>query len=283
MKAIVLTGVSSGIGLATAHALIKNGYHVFGSVRKPEDAHRLEKQFGNPFHALHFDVTDEAAVKAAAEKVRQELKGETLDALVNNAGFLVIGPLLSNAPAEVRKVLEVNVTGVLVVTQAFAPLLGADRSLRGRSGKVINVGSILGKVTLPFLGPYCASKFAMEALTDAMRLELNIYGIAVSIIRPGPIATPMFEAGLSGLISLSKGTDYELLATRAQAIYHHIHKSALSPDRVAKVILQAISDPKPCPSYTVESELMSRIHMMLPKSVLQKIYMKQFGLNPPTK
>src|SRR5512143_371923 len=141
MQSVVVTGVSTGIGWGTTKVLIQKGFRVFGSVRKPQDAERLSKEFGENFVPLIFDVTDEAAVQAAAQQVRERLNGETLFGLVNNAGIAVPAPLLHQAIDDFRHQIEVNLVSVLVVTQAFVPLLGSDRSLRGEPGRIINISS----------------------------------------------------------------------------------------------------------------------------------------------
>jgi NAD(P)-dependent dehydrogenase (short-subunit alcohol dehydrogenase family) len=282
MKAIVLTGASSGLGKSTTLALIQAGYHVFGSVRKPEDARRLQEEFGNTFHALQFDVTDQTALQIAAGQVREELHGETLHGLINNAGVALAGPLLHVRPEDLRRQLEINVTAVLMMTQTFVPLLGADRSLRGKPGRVVNIGSILGKISMPFVGPYSTSKYALEGLTDALRMELMLYGIAVSIIRSGPIATPMFDKAESSTSSTYQNTDYGPLTAKAQAIYDQIHKSALPPEAVAQVVLQAISDRTPRPHYYITDSpfLGCLLPLLMPKGLLYKRVAKDFGLSP---
>ena len=139
MKSVVVTGVSTGIGWGTTKVLTKAGFHVFGSVRKEADAQRLKQEFGDKFTPLLFDVTDVAAVKRGADQVRAALKGEKLFGLVNNAGIAVSGPLLELPVDDFRNQLEVNVTGPLIVTQAFAPLLGADATLKGQPGRIVNI------------------------------------------------------------------------------------------------------------------------------------------------
>ena len=127
MKSVVVTGASTGIGKDAARILIENGYRVYGSVRKEEDAERLVSEFGERLIPLIFDVTDEAAVFEAAKQVQDELRGETLFGLVNNAGVAVAGPMMHIPIDNFRQQLEINVTGQLIVSQAFIPLLGADR------------------------------------------------------------------------------------------------------------------------------------------------------------
>src|SRR4030095_10012000 len=152
MKSVVVTGVSTGIGWGTAKVFIQKGFRVFGSVRKTQDAERLQTEFGDNFIPLIFDVTDEPAVQAAARQVREQLHGEILFGLVNNAGIAVPAPLIHQDTADFRHQLEVNLVSVLIVTKAFVPLLGSDRSLRGEPGRIVNISSVGGKRGGPFLG-----------------------------------------------------------------------------------------------------------------------------------
>jgi NAD(P)-dependent dehydrogenase (short-subunit alcohol dehydrogenase family) len=162
MRSVVITGTSTGIGWGAAKVLLGQGFRVFGSLRKPADAQRLKSEFGDNFVPLLFDVTDEAAIYAAAGEVRTALAGETLAGLVNNAGISVPGPLLELPIEDFRRQIEVNVSGVVMVTQAFAPLLGTDRQLNGKPGRIVNISSVGGLTATPFLAPYNASKFALE-------------------------------------------------------------------------------------------------------------------------
>jgi NAD(P)-dependent dehydrogenase (short-subunit alcohol dehydrogenase family) len=193
MRSVVITGTSTGIGWGTAKVLIANGFRVFGSVRKTSDAERLAAEFGARFVPLIFDVTDEAAVKAAAADVRTALAGEKLAGLVNNAGVAVAGPLLELPIEEFRRQIEINLVGVVITTKAFAPLVGTDPQLQGNPGRIINISSVGGRNAVPFLAPYAASKFALEGLSESLRRELLPFGIDVIIIGPGAVATPIWS------------------------------------------------------------------------------------------
>ena len=194
MKSIVVTGASTGIGWGCVKVLAGKGFHVFGSVRKTADAERLSAEFGKSFTPLLFDITDASAVAAGARQVLEQLKGGTLLGLVNNAGIANPGPLLHLDIDTFRQQMEVNVTGQLIVTQAFAPLLGAAPDTRTKSpGRIAMMSSVGGKVASPFLGPYSASKFALEGLSESLRRELMVYGVDVIIIAPGAIATPIWD------------------------------------------------------------------------------------------
>jgi hypothetical protein len=192
MKSVVVTGSSTGIGWGAAKLLIKKGFRVFGSVRKAADGERLVKEFGPNFVPLLFDVTDQAAVNIAADQVSAALGGETLFGLVNNAGIAVAGPVLYLKIDEFRHQLEVNVTGQVITTQAFAPLLGADRSRKGKPGRIVMISSVGGRNATPFMAPYNASKFALEGLSESLRRELMLFGIDVIVIAPGAVATPIW-------------------------------------------------------------------------------------------
>lgn len=158
MKNIMITGASTGIGYATAKSCIDKGYRVFGSVRKQKDADRLKSELGSNFFPLLFDVTDEAAVYKGAEKVQNILKNEGLYCLVNNAGIAIGGPMMHVPLSDLRRQIEVNVIGLVTTTQAFLPLLGAQKNCTFKAGRVINISSVAGKISNPFMGPYCASK-----------------------------------------------------------------------------------------------------------------------------
>src|SRR3954469_10697735 len=160
-KSVVVTGASTGIGRATVQVLIQRGFHVFGSVRKSADAEALVAAFGDGVTPLIFDVTDEAAVREAALQVEAVLGDATLAGLVNNAGVAVAGPLLHLPIAEWRQQLEVNLTGVVIATQAFAPLVGARGKGPKDPGRIVNIGSVGGRNANPFMAPYCTTKFGL--------------------------------------------------------------------------------------------------------------------------
>ncbi len=185
-EAIVVTGASSGIGEDAARTFARRGYVVYAGVRNDADAARVATLHDNVRPVL-LDVTNPAQIAAAAETVAQ--RAIPLRALVNNAGIAVGGPLEFLPVDELRRVFEVNVFGQIAVTQAMLPFLRQTR------GRIVFVGSISGRITAPFLGPYSSSKFALRALTDALRLELGSAGIAVSLIEPGSVKTPIWQKG----------------------------------------------------------------------------------------
>ncbi len=196
--ALVITGASTGIGAACALRLDKLGFQVFAGVRKEADGEVLRRRASHRLTSVLLDVTDSQSIRSAVTKVGAECAG-TLVGLVNNAGIAVAAPLEFLPIEELRRQFEVNVIGQIAVTQAFLPLLR-----RGR-GRVVNIGSVSGKIALPLLGPYAASKFAMEALTDSLRCELSPWGLEVSIIEPSSISTPIWDKSLAAGDALVEG------------------------------------------------------------------------------
>src|SRR5580692_4420885 len=192
MQSVVITGASTGIGWAASKLLLDRGFRVFGSVRKPADADRLKAEFGANFSPLLFDVTDEAAVQAAAREVRAALNGETLAGLVNNAGVAVAGPVLELSADEFRRQMNVNVIGPIITTQAFGPLLGADPQLKGPKGRIVMMSSVAGRNGNPLLSAYSASKHALDGLAESLRREMMLFGIDVIIVAPGAVKTPIW-------------------------------------------------------------------------------------------
>lgn len=279
MKSIVVTGVSTGIGWGTTKVLIQNGYRVFGSVRKVQDADRLSREFGRNFVPLTFDVTDESAVQAAALQVRDQLNGETLFGLVNNAGIAVPGPLIHLSTDEFRHQLEVNLVSVLIVTKAFVPLLGADRSLRGEPGRIINISSVGGKNGGPFLGAYSASKHGLEGFSESLRRELMLYGIDVIIVAPGSIATPIWDKAEQIDTSPYEKSDYFESALRMQKYMIEGGRNGYPPEKVGEVVLHTLTTANPRVRYSVipGSSFQRTIQMLLPKRLVDNIIARRLG------
>lgn len=279
MQSVLVTGVSTGIGWGITKVLIQRGFRVFGSVRKKQDAERLSQEFGEHFIPLFFDVTDEAAVQAAGQQVREQLNGETLFGLVNNAGIAVPGPLIHLSTDDFRHQLEVNLVSVLIVTKAFVPLLGADRSRRGEPGRILNISSVSGKSASPFVGAYSASKHGLEGFSEALRRELMLYGIDVIIIGPGPIATPIWDKAEAVDISAYSHTDYVEAAGRAQAYMIRNGKNGLPPEKVGEVVWHALTTRNPRVRYAVVGRDFLRrfIQRLLPKRVVDRIVARGLG------
>ncbi len=245
-KVVVVTGASTGIGLACVETLIDAGFFVFGSVRRAEDAISLREKFGDDVGTLLFDILDDAAIDAAAQAVAAPLNGKTLAGLVNNAGVAFPGPLLHLPMEDFRRQIAINLTGQLKVTQAFAPLLGAGEEKRaGAPGRIVNMSSVAGRFAKPFMGAYNASKFGLEGLSDALRRELIVYGVDVVVIEPGMIATPIWDKLNSLDLSHFDGTIYEAAGRRVQAWAVERGRSAPPASRVADAVKFALCAPKP--------------------------------------
>jgi NAD(P)-dependent dehydrogenase (short-subunit alcohol dehydrogenase family) len=280
MRSVVVTGASTGIGWGCVKVLAGAGFHVFGSVRKAADAERLQAEFGAGFTPVVFDVTDAAAVKAGAGFVKAQLNGATLAGLVNNAGIAVSGPLLYLDIDEFRKQLEVNVTGQLVVTQAFAPLLGAEPGANAaQPGRIVMISSVGGKNAAPFVGPYSASKFALEGLSEALRRELMIYGVDVVVVAPGAVATPIWDKADAVDISRYANTPYVKALNNVKSYMIKLGKQGFPPEKIGEAVRVALTAAKPQTRYVVTPEpLMNWVTLNLPKRFIDNMIATRLGL-----
>ena len=281
MRSVVITGASTGIGWATAKLLLDRGFAVFGSVRKQADADRLKSEFGVNFTPLLFDVTDEAAVLAAAREVRTVLAGETLAGLVNNAGIAVAGPTLELSVEQFRRQIDINVIGPVIATQAFGPLLGVDRELKGPKGRIVMISSVAGKNGNPMTPAYSASKHAIEGLSESLRRELMLFGIDVVIVAPGAVKTPIWgkseEVDLSGY----QNSPYLPVLEKIRGITRHLSEIGLPPEKIAELIVEALTTAKPKVRYQITPDPMRHlITGFLPKRMVDRIIAKRLGLMP---
>ena len=282
MQSVVITGASTGIGWATAKLLLDRGFRVFGSVRKQADADRLKREFGANFTPLLFDVTDEAAVLAAARQVRAALNGETLFGLVNNAGISVAGPVLELAADEFRRQMEVNVIGPIISTQAFGPLLGSDPSLKGPKGRIVMISSVAGKNGNPLMSAYAASKHAIEGLSESLRREMMLFGIDVIIIAPGAVKTPIFSKAEEVDISAYKNSPFFPALERMRKFMLKLGESGLPAQTIAERIADALTSVRPKVRYQITADPMRRLmNAVLPKRMVDKIIARRIGLMPP--
>ncbi len=259
---VVITGASTGIGAACAFACAKAGMTVFAGVRTDDAGERLVKAGGTRIVPVHLDVTEAKSINEAAEIVRRRVGLLGLWGLVNNAGVAIGSPLECIPIEQLRKQLEVNVIGQVAVTQAFLPLL---RQARGR---IVNMGSIAGRGTIPVMGPYSASKHALEAVTDALRLELSPWGIEVSIVEPGAIATPIWEKStktgeeLAAAAGAEAHALYGGMVQRVKDAVADAAKQAISAEAVADVVLHALTAPRPKTRYLVGTDARIRAAMI---------------------
>jgi NAD(P)-dependent dehydrogenase (short-subunit alcohol dehydrogenase family) len=285
IHAVVITGVSSGIGYATAKLALERGAQAFGSVRRREDADRLAPEFGERFTALLFDVRDERAVRAEAERVRAALGGRTLSGLVNNVGTAIPGPLLLQPVEEIRAQIEINLMSAFIVTQAFAPLLGADRSLSGAPGRVVNMSSIGGRIGQPFTSAYVASKHGLEGFSDTIRRELQLFGIDVIIVAPGAVRTPVWSK-IEPQIGRFAGTPYGGAFDAAlRAMIRAGRKNALEPRAVAEIVWRALTAASPKARYApARNPLVEQgLARVLPRRLADWAMGRALGLKPSSK
>lgn len=249
MKYVLITGASTGIGFTTAKYLAERDFFVIGSVRKPEDAQRLESDINQNFKAVVFDVTDQKSIDQSLAEVKNTVGENGLYALINNAGIAVAGPLQYLKPEDFNYQLDVNVTGLVRVTQAFLPLLGANQKQYTNSpGRIINIGSVSGIISSPLLGAYTASKFAVEAVSDSLRRELLLHGIKVVLLQPGPIKTPIWNKSAQIDPDLLN-TEYEPFLRQTARRIERTEAGALEPEVLAKLVLKSLTVENPKTRY----------------------------------
>ena len=259
--AVVVTGASTGIGAATALHLDRLGFRVFAGVRKVSDGAALKAGASDRMTIVLLDVTDEASVAGAARAVREAVGQDGLAGLVNNAGISVNAPLEFLPLDQLRRQFEVNVVGQVAVTQAFLDLI------RKAKGRIVNIGSTSGRLSIPMGGPYCASKFAMEALSDSLRMEVAPWGIEVSLVEPGAIDTPIWEKSLAAGDELLESLParmmdlYGSLVNRVKDGARASARAAVPAQQVADSVAHALTARKPRTRYLVGKD--ARIQMLL--------------------
>ena len=245
-KTVLITGATAGIGRTTALHLARLGHHVIASGRKPAELARLATEaqgLAGKLDVIPLDVTRPESIAAAVEAVAGLTGERGLDALINNAGFGVLGPTSEIPDAELRRQYETNVFGLMAVTRAFLPAMRARRA-----GRIINVSSLGGRITLPYFGVYNSTKYAVESLSDALRYELRPFGIDVALIEPGVIRTSFEATAVAGIDGFA-ATPYG----RALAHYEQMSKAAdrfaADPIVVARAIARAVEARRPAARY----------------------------------
>ena len=281
--AAVVTGASTGIGEATTKVLIRKGWHVFAGVRKQKDADRLKQAFGEDVSPVTMEVTDTASMQAAGEEVRAALGGQTLRGLVCNAGVAVTGPLLHIPVEEFERQLDINVLGVLRTVQAFGPLLGADQSLTGEKGRIVMMSSVAGKMGMPFVGPYAASKHALEGLSKSLRKELSLYGIGVHIIGPGAVATPIWDKA-DDTSELDKYKDTDFIESMTRVFHWMLDRGpkGLPPERIGRRVHHCLTAASPKLRYAEVPERFTNwtLPRLLPEKTVDAQVVKRLALRP---
>jgi hypothetical protein len=280
MKYVVITGASSGIGYDAARYLIGRGFHVFGSVRKQADAERVQGELGAQFTPLLFDVTDEGAVETAVSQVTQIIGSNGLAGLVNNAGIAVAGPLSHLPLDKLRRQFEVNLFGLLDVTQKFLPLLGAVPNATHPPGRIVNISSISGRVAYPFMGPYAASKHALEAISDALRRELLLFGVDVVVIEPGSVRTPIWDKAQDLDVEQYSQTPYKSILEGMKDVFVNRGKTGIPVEKVSQAIYTALTASKPKTRYVIARKLFTGwlLPRYLPDRQFDRIVGKRLGI-----
>jgi NAD(P)-dependent dehydrogenase (short-subunit alcohol dehydrogenase family) len=268
--AVLITGASSGMGKACALRLSQAGYTVFAGVRKESDAQIIRQEGSAQLIPIMLDLTNQGMITDAVQAIRQAIGAAGLVGLVNNAGIAVTAPIELVPLDALRHQLEVNVIGQVAVIQAFLPLIRAAR------GRIINVGSVGGKITLPFGGPLCSSKYALESINDALRMELRPWGIHVVLIAPGSIYTPAvekFKTEAEAMVGTFSSEGNARYAAPYRAFVQSIleqEERGVGPEVVAEVVFKALSARSPKKRYPVgpQSRLIPLLAAWLPTSVL---------------
>lgn len=274
---VLVTGTSTGIGETTALHLDRLGFRVFAGVRKEADGARLKDRASDRLTPITLDVTDPEQIAIAAKEIDQAAGPAGIAGLVNNAGFVAAGPLEFVPLDDVRRQFEVNVIGLLAVTQAMLPMLRTGR------GRIVNVGSMAGRFSSPMTGPYHASKWAVETLTDSMRMELKPWGIHACVIEPGNIKTPLWEKSIEAAEELLGRTPQEaiqLYEPEIKAGFEASRKQAgigISPERVARKITHALTSTRPKTRYLVgiDARVIAIVTRWMPDRVQDALIMSQ--------
>lgn len=242
-KIVLITGATAGIGRTTALHLAKEGHRVIATGRKAAELDKLQAESDGKIDTLILDVTSQASIDAAVRDVARLTDGHGLDVLVNNAGFGVLGPSAEISDAEMRRQYETNVFGLMAVTRAFLP-----RMLERRNGRIVNVSSVGGRITLPYFGVYNSTKYAVESLSDALRYELRPFGIDVALIEPGIIRTNFEATAVSGLTAFDNGA-YKAALGQYEQMSKTADRFASNPIVIAKAISRAVRARRPSARY----------------------------------
>ncbi len=275
MRYAVITGVSSGIGRATALKFLQEGFCVFGTIRKKTDADSLKQDYPTTFYPLVCDITNFKEVNKALKEVVKVVGDEGLDVLVNNAGVAMYGPMQCVKIEDLRTQFEINVFSTVNFTQKFLPLLGATKTAK-KKGKLFVISSAAGIMTRPMLGPYSSSKHAIEAIFDAFRRELMLYGMQVVIIEPGPIKTDIWNKAKDKENPYAD-TDYKEIFDELNNAVDDIESNALPVEKVSNKIWEAYKSSNPKARYLIAPKKLQFLLAMyvLPAKRLDKIFYKQ--------
>ena len=281
MPSALITGASTGIGRASTLRLAGNGWTVFAGVRDPDAGERLAAEAGaGRVIPLALEVTDPAQIAEAAARVDAELAGGAagLDALVNNAGIGIGGPLELVSPEDLRRQFDVNVFGQVAVTQALLP------ALRRAGGRIVLVSSIGGRVAMAFTAPYAASKHAIEAFGDALRVELRSSGVRVALIEPGSVATPIWDKSRAEADRVSipdhLQAEYGKVPAAMDKVMRDTARRGVSPELVAATIERALTSSRMRARYVVgrDARAMLLARRLLPDLLFDRVARRALGV-----
>jgi len=280
MKTILITGATAGIGRHAALELVRQGHHVVATGRREKALVSLAEEAAKigrgKLEGIRLDVTDEANVREVAADVLARTEGHGVDVLVNNAGYGQMGPVEEVTDAEIRKQYDTNVFGLMNVTRAFLPQMRA----RG-NGTIINVSSVGGRATFPLMGVYNSTKYAVESLSDALRVELAPFGIHVSLVEPGPIRTEFNDTAMATIDYDRVGESvYAPVIAQAEKFRTQFEKQSAGPEVTTKAIVHAALARRPRVRYVVpfSSALMLAILPWLPTRLTDWIFRAAAGL-----
>ena len=278
-KSIMITGISTGIGRGTLDYFVSKGFHVYGSVRSTKDANRLKRIYKDKLTTIIFDVTKLAQLKKAAAFIKKDLNDSTLLALVNNAGTSFPGPLLKQSVKDFEKQIDINLNGAFRVIKYFAPLCGAEKNNNYKKGVIFNISSLSGKIGMPGLGAYTASKHGLEGLSQSLRRELLRYGVDVVIIGPGPIKSEIFNKVDKKFLESLKKSDYAKAAKLIPKRNKNALKIAFPAIEVGKLIFNALHNPNRKTRYTITPNKMMywTVPMTISDRMLDRMIQKRSG------
>ena len=278
-KSIMITGISTGIGRGTLDYFVSKGFHVYGSVRSIKDANRLKRIYKDKLTTIIFDVTKLAQLKKAAAFIKKDLNDSNLLALVNNAGTSFPGPLLRQSVKDFEKQIDINLNGAFRVIKYFAPLCGAEKNNSYKKGVIFNISSLSGKIGMPGLGAYTASKHGLEGLSQSLRRELLRYGVDVVIIGPGPIKSEIFNKVDKKFLESLKKSDYAKAAKLIPKRNKNALKIAFPAIEVGKLIFNALHNPNRKTRYTITPNKMMywTVPMTISDRMLDRMIQKRSG------
>lgn len=247
MSTVLITGASSGIGRETAVRLAERGHHVIAAARTVPALEQVRKTTKGRIDTLELDVTSQDSIDAAKREIASTIGGTGIDVLINNAAYTLTGPLEEVGDADLKAQFETNVFGPMRMIRAFVPEMRERRS-----GRIVNISSVVGRLALPFFGPYNATKHAIEALSDSLRNELKPFGIEVVIIEPGAINTGVSETDRKAMEHYATaGSPYADQINKLLAFQKDVNSNAAKPEVVARAIVRAVEAERPRARYVV--------------------------------